>query len=247
MDEENNKPRVGVSRSFIFAIFIVLAIIGLVAYFIFSSANNAKTLQDNAFIYYLSNGKVTDVQIVLAETETSANGHVMLVDAKGNPVSGQTLIFTVNGKERKTYLAVNEMRIENVIKTQTIDVYINEKKLETYRGTGLCVCTQVGSTAYNRSLRGAVVEAGMEIMELTEITGIHHIHYRSLGVPIIMSGNNTIRMLSKYDDTSLLCFDRYAINLDGAESIETTLSDVEFKVARYRKTDYIDHLYHLYT
>ena len=86
MDEENNKPRVGVSRSFIFAIFIVLAIIGLVAYFIFSSANNAKTLQDNAFIYYLSNGKVTDVQIVLAETETSANGHVMLVDAKGNEV-----------------------------------------------------------------------------------------------------------------------------------------------------------------
>lgn len=170
-----------------------------------------------------------------------------IVNKQPNIENKKLLKITVNGKERKTYLAVNEMRIENVIKTQTIDVYINEKKLETYRGTGLCVCTQVGSTAYNRSLRGAVVEAGMEIMELTEITGIHHIHYRSLGVPIIMSGNNTIRMLSKYDDTSLLCFDRYAINLDGAESIETTLSDVEFKVARYRKTDYIDHLYHLYT
>ena len=86
MDEENNKPRVGVSRSFIFAIFIVLAIIGIVAYFIFSNTSSAKTLQDNAFIYYLSNGKVTDVQIVLAETETSANGHVLLVDSKGNEV-----------------------------------------------------------------------------------------------------------------------------------------------------------------
>ena len=86
MDEENNKPRAGVSRSFIFAIFIVLAIIGVVAYFIFTNTSSAKTLQDNAFIYYLSNGKVTDVQIVLAETETSANGHVLLVDSKGNEV-----------------------------------------------------------------------------------------------------------------------------------------------------------------
>ena len=86
MDEENNKPRAGVSRSFIFAIFIVLAIIGIVAYFIFTNTSSAKTLQDNAFIYYLSNGKVTDVQIVLAETETSANGHVLLVDSKGNEV-----------------------------------------------------------------------------------------------------------------------------------------------------------------
>ena len=86
MDEENNKPRAGVSRSFIFAIFIVLAIIGIVAYFIFTNTSSAKTLQDNAFIYYLSNGKVTDVQIVLAETETSASGHVLLTDSKGNEV-----------------------------------------------------------------------------------------------------------------------------------------------------------------
>lgn len=157
------------------------------------------------------------------------------------------LKITVSGEKEKTFLAVNEMRIENVIKTQTIDVYINDKKLETYRGTGLCVSTQVGSTAYNRSLRGAVVEAGLEIMELTEITGIHHIHYRSLGVPIVFSGNNRIRMISNYDDTSLLCFDRYAVNLNGASSVEATLSDKEFKVARYRKTEYIDHLYHLFT
>ena len=86
MDEENNKPRAGVSRSFIFAIFIVLAIIGIVAYFIFTNTSSAKTLQDNAFIYYLSNGKVTDVQIVLAETETSASGHVLLTDSKGNEI-----------------------------------------------------------------------------------------------------------------------------------------------------------------
>ena len=37
MDEENNnKPSAGVSRSFIFSIFFVLAVIGIVALFIFN-------------------------------------------------------------------------------------------------------------------------------------------------------------------------------------------------------------------
>lgn len=158
------------------------------------------------------------------------------------------LKITVKGDDVKTYLAVNEMRIENVIKTQTIDVIINDKKLETYRGTGVCVCTQVGSTAYNRSLRGAVVESGLDnIMEFTEITGIHHVHYRSLGVPLIMDGRNVIKLYSDYDDTALLCFDRYAINLKGSTSVEVTLSDKEFQVARYKDIEYIEHLYHLFT
>ena len=152
----------------------------------------------------------------------------------------------LKGEETKSYLAVNEMRIENVIKTQTIDVFINDKKLETYRGTGLCVSTQAGSTAYNRSLRGAVVEVGLEVMELTEITGIHHIHYRSLGVPLILAANNRIRLESDYDETSLLCFDRYALNLKGVKAVECTLSDRQVKLAHYRPTEYIEHLYHLF-
>ena len=80
------------------------------------------------------------------------------------------LQIKVDGENQKTNLAVNEARIENIVRSQTMEVYINDKKLETFRGTGLCVCTQVGSTAYNRSLKGAVVEVGLEVMELTEVT-----------------------------------------------------------------------------
>lgn len=156
------------------------------------------------------------------------------------------LKISVEGERNRTYYAVNEMRVENIIRTQTIDVFINDEKLETYRGTGLCVCTQVGSTAYNRSLKGAVIEVGLDVIELTEVTGIHHVHYRSLGAPMVLNGSNRIRMVSNYDETSLLCFDRYAINLKGATSIECTLSDKQFRLAHYRPTKYIHHLFHLF-
>ena len=62
MDEENNKPRARISRSFIFSIIIVAAIIGLIAYFIFSNTSSAKTLGKSEFVEYLYNGKVNEVQ-----------------------------------------------------------------------------------------------------------------------------------------------------------------------------------------
>jgi len=156
------------------------------------------------------------------------------------------LQITVNGNRIKHYLAVNEARIENVIKAQSIDVYINNRKLETFKGNGLCISSQTGSTAYNRSLNGAVVESGLEILELTEVTGIHHSMYHSLGSPLILSGKNVIKMFGNFDATTLLCFDRFAINLLGATSVEVTLADQKIRLAHFRPIDYVQHLYHLF-
>ena len=75
MDEDNNnRPRVGVSRSFIFSIFLVLAIIGLVAYFIFSNTSTAEHLLRSEYIDYLTSGNVTEVQYVSASTTVTVNG-----------------------------------------------------------------------------------------------------------------------------------------------------------------------------
>lgn len=144
------------------------------------------------------------------------------------------------------YYAVNEMRVENPIRTQVIDIYINREKLETCHGTGVSVCTQTGSTAYNRSLKGAVVESGLEIMELTEITGVHHTLFRSLGVPLILSGENVIRLKSHYEEKAVMCYDREYKDLRGEITISCTLSDRKVRIAHYRPTGYISRLFHLF-
>lgn len=146
----------------------------------------------------------------------------------------------------KSYLGINEIRVENMLRTQTIDVYINDEKLETFRGSGLCICSQAGSTAYNRALKGAVIERGLELLQLVEVTGIHHAHYRSLGAPLVLSSGNTIVMKSDYAETSLLCFDRYAINLKGADTVTVSLSDVTFGIAHYEPVQFIKNLSNLF-
>ena len=156
------------------------------------------------------------------------------------------LKITARGQETRNYLAVNEMRVENILHTQSIDVSIDGSHLETFRGTGLCVCTQTGSTAYNRSLNGAVIESGLEVMELSEVIGLHHSRYRSLGSPLIINGSRVIRLEADFEESTLLCFDRYAVNLKNVSSVECTLADQKVRMAHYRNTDYIERLYHLF-
>lgn len=39
-------------------------------------------------------------------------------------------------------------------------------------GSGICISTQNGSTAINRALSGAVVDSGLQVMQLSEIMPI---------------------------------------------------------------------------
>lgn len=160
--------------------------------------------------------------------------------------SHRLLKSTVYSEKTRSYLAVNEVRIDNMVKTQNIEVQVNGNKLEDFRGSGLCISSQAGSTAYNRAIKGAVVEKGLEIMQLAEIAGVHNVHYRSLGAPLILSGNNTISLYSDFDETSLLCFDRYAINLKGVTAVDVTLAEKSFKLARYDEFNYIKHFSQLF-
>ena len=146
----------------------------------------------------------------------------------------------------KKYYAVNEMRIENVIRTQLLEVDIDDQYFETFRGTGMCLSTQSGSTAYNRSLNGAVIEEGLELLQLQEITGIHHKKYSSLGVPYIMKKERKIKFKSDDFNDAILCYDHKHINLEGSNEIKVCLSDKEFKIAEYRIIDYLDRIRILY-
>ncbi|MBQ6655233.1 MAG: NAD(+)/NADH kinase [Erysipelotrichaceae bacterium] len=145
----------------------------------------------------------------------------------------------------KDCYAVNELLIQRA-HTQHIDVYINDRKLETFHGTGLLLSTQIGSTAYNRSIGGAVVEPGLEVMQLSELAGIHHRHYRSLGNPLIISGKNTVTFTSEDFSEATLGFDRYAIQLPRNETIVCSLSDIKVQLAHYHEPDWVGHLEQLY-
>ena len=95
MDEENKQPRGGVSKSFIFSIIIVIGIIALIAYLIFSNTNTAQTLKPEQFATYLRNeptwkdeiiywgpmGCLTGFYLILKGNRTPQDIYSLLLDA----------------------------------------------------------------------------------------------------------------------------------------------------------------------
>ena len=59
--------------------------------------------------------------------------------------------------------------------------------LKNFRGDGLCISTPTGSTAYNKSLGGAVIHPQMDLYQITEIAALNNLVYRTLGNSIILS------------------------------------------------------------
>lgn len=138
--------------------------------------------------------------------------------------------------------ALNEMRIENNRRSQVIDVFINEEHMETFRGNGLCVCTPSGSTAYNKSVNGAVIRPGNKVMELSEIAGIHHNAYRSLGSSLILGENDTIRFETLNYEDSVICIDLKNYEMTANKVVRVNLSKKVAHFLDYRQVSFISRL-----
>lgn len=155
----------------------------------------------------------------------------------GNPEVSTKRLLEIELKEEnksQTFYALNESRVENIIKTQILDVYINEVHLETFRGTGLCVSTQPGSTGYNRSLKAAVISDDLELLQVAEITGIHHRLFQSLQVPLILDPNTTIKFTSPSFKEAIMCYDHLSIPIYDVNEVILRLSkDKKVNFARY--------------
>lgn len=137
---------------------------------------------------------------------------------------------------KNQYHALNEVRVENILKTQILEVCINDVYLETFRGTGLCISTQPGSTGYNRSLKAAVISDELELLQMAEITGIHHRLFQSLQVPLILHADTQINLQSPSFTKAILCYDHLSVPISDASEVCTVLSkDKKVNFARYHE------------
>ena len=110
----------------------------------------------------------------------------------------------------------------------------------------MCVSTASGSTAYNKSLGGAVINSGAGLMQLTEIAGIHHNAYRSLGSPLILDWTHTIHLESQDFDGAILGIDNLVFDLEGEGSIDISLAQQKARFVQYKRVAYIERLKRAY-
>ena len=145
-------------------------------------------------------------------------------------------------KKEDVYFALNEMRIDYGYTTQVIDVYINDELLEVFRGNGLCVSTPAGSTAYNKSIGGAVIYPGTPLMQLTEVAGIQHNAYRSLGSSLVLDASNMIKLIGHNFKQVYLGIDHLSYQIKDVDSIEIKIAKKTINFIEYEERSFVQRI-----
>ncbi|WOO86805.1 NAD(+)/NADH kinase [Mollicutes bacterium LVI A0039] len=134
----------------------------------------------------------------------------------------------------EVYHALNEATIVNPIKTQVLNIFIDGYEFEKFRGTGICLSTPTGSTAYNKSLSGAIIQSSLNLLQVTKIAPINNRVYRSIDNSLILGVENEIEVRATRDEFkhSTLTMDRKVVSLDDITSpgIKICLSEQKIKI-----------------
>ena len=140
----------------------------------------------------------------------------------------------------KSGYSLNEITIVNPTATQIVDVYIDKEKFETVRGTGLCISTTNGSTAYNKSLGGPVVDPKLDCIILSEMASINSNAYRSLNSPLVLSTERRLEL--KSNNAKFLTSDHLQYELENDDYIECFLSSKKISFGKRKNTEFIDRI-----
>ncbi|MCL2681646.1 MAG: NAD kinase [Streptococcaceae bacterium] len=132
-----------------------------------------------------------------------------------------------NGEIKKLF-ALNESTFRRSSRTLVADVRISDFLLEKFRGDGLSVATPTGSTAYNKSIGGAVMHPQVEAMQLAEIASLNNRIFRTLGAPMIVGKKDKITVAPEKFEGELtdciLTVDHLAFTYEKIQSITYSLN-----------------------
>ncbi|MDQ0272108.1 NAD kinase [Cytobacillus purgationiresistens] len=150
-----------------------------------------------------------------------------------------TIKVTIDGVT--SFYCLNEFSIRSaIIKTLVMDVYIDDLHFETFRGDGMIVATPTGSTAYNKSVNGSVVDPTLPCLQVSELASLNNNKYRTLGSSFILGGARklTLKIVQDGNDHPTMGMDNEALSIQHVEKIDIQLSDRQIKTVKLKDNSF---------
>ncbi|MEK5037896.1 NAD kinase [Sporosarcina sp. FSL K6-3457] len=158
-------------------------------------------------------------------------------------------LIEVTIDNHQPFYCLNEFSIRsNIIRTFVLDVIIDDKLFETFLGDGLIISTPTGSTAYNKSVKGAVVDPLLPCFQVSELASVNNNKYRTLGSSFIMSGNRKLQLKVHQDgnDFPLMAADNEALGIRQVENVEIRLSEKTIKTVKLKDNSFWEKVQRIY-
>ena len=139
------------------------------------------------------------------------------------------------------FYCLNEVSIRSsIIKTFVLDVFIDDLHFETFRGDGMVISTPTGSTAYNKSTHGAVVDPMLPCYQVSELASLNNNSYRTLGSSFILSGDRklTLKVGDIINTNPIIGMDNEALAASNIQEIEIKLSSKVIKTVKLKNNSF---------
>ncbi|MGL4818987.1 MAG: NAD kinase, partial [Bacilli bacterium] len=144
-----------------------------------------------------------------------------------------TIELTIDG--HTTFHCLNECSIRSsLIKTLVVDVWIDDLYFERFRGDGIVIATPSGSTAYNKSLGGAIVDPLIAALQVSEIASLNNNRYRTLGSSFILGEDRTLtlKVVNEGNGFPIIGIDNEALSAREIETIQLKISNKKIKTVK---------------
>ena len=135
--------------------------------------------------------------------------------------------ITFDNGETRTMRALNEATIKRSDRTMVADLTINGVDFERFRGDGITVSTPTGSTAYNKSLGGAVLHPTIEALQIAEIASLNNRVYRTLGSSVIVPKKDKIEITPTRPGFHI-------ISVDNSTYSYSNIAKVEYQIDNHK-------------
>ncbi len=149
------------------------------------------------------------------------------------------LSVTIDGQG--SFFCLNECSLRSsIIRTLEIDVFIDDLYFETFRGDGMIISTPTGSTAYNKSVNGAVVDPMLACYQISELASLNNNHYRTLGSSFILSDNRKMTLRIKHDNSHypIIGMDNEAMSIKHCETLNFELTNKRIKTVKLKDNSF---------
>ncbi|NLG03872.1 MAG: NAD(+)/NADH kinase [Clostridia bacterium] len=143
----------------------------------------------------------------------------------------------------KKQFALNDVVItrSGPLRLMTLHIFVNDRLLKTYGADGIIVSTPTGSTGYNLSAGGPIVEPGSSVVVLTPVNA-HTLNARS----IILSPEDDIKVVigegrRESKETAEVYFDGASVTkLQTGDYVQITKAKEHTRIIKMSKENFLD-------
>ncbi|WP_219912669.1 NAD kinase [Bombilactobacillus bombi] len=132
------------------------------------------------------------------------------------------------------FLSLNESILKRVSQTMRADILIDGRRFERFRGDGVVLSTPSGSTAYSKSLGGALIDPSLAVMQFNEMAPINNRVYRTVNSSLILPKEQVLTVMPAPQSDYIVTIDNLSYDHCSVQKIDYQISCETINIASYR-------------